>query len=152
VARIHTESWRATYQGMVPDSYLDKLDPVANEPRWRITTLTSPPDLFVVEDDGAVLGFCQIATGRDDDLDESIGEITGIYLAPAVIRRGYGHQLCNHALAELRQRGYREAILWVLKMNAGARAFYEAQGFSLDGGEKYYKRLKADAVRYRIVL
>jgi ribosomal protein S18 acetylase RimI-like enzyme len=36
-------------------------------------------------------------------------------------------------MADLRQRGYRAAVLWVLESNARARRFYEIAGWRSDG-------------------
>ena len=36
-------------------------------------------------------------------------------------------------LEELRKKGYKQAILWVLEGNHRARKFYERHGFVLDG-------------------
>jgi ribosomal protein S18 acetylase RimI-like enzyme len=40
------------------------------------------------------------------------------------------------ALAAIRERGYREAILWVLAGNHRAQAFYERRGWNRDGGDR----------------
>jgi GNAT superfamily N-acetyltransferase len=47
-----------------------------------------------------------------------------------------GRTLIEHALAELRAAGYREATLWTLAESPPARAFYEACGFARDGAEQ----------------
>ena len=48
-------------------------------------------------------------------------------------------------------RGYVDAILWVLADNPRARAFYEREGWALDGGEKTDQFLGVDVreLRYR---
>lgn len=150
VARIHVDAWRSTYRGVIADAYLETLDPDQSEPRWRLAALAVPPELFVLDDDGTVVGFCHVAEANDDDTDESVGEITAIYIEPSATGRGYGRQLCQHALSELKARGFRDVVLWVLSANAGARAFYEKLGFALDGGQKFLKRLKVEGVRYRM--
>jgi hypothetical protein len=35
IARVHVESWRTTYKGLLPDDYLANLTYEQREPRWR---------------------------------------------------------------------------------------------------------------------
>jgi hypothetical protein len=35
IARVHVESWRATYKGILPDDYLANLTYEQREPLWR---------------------------------------------------------------------------------------------------------------------
>jgi RimJ/RimL family protein N-acetyltransferase len=42
----------------------------------------------------------------------------------------------QQAADDLRQRGYRKGVLWVLDGNTKAQRFYEAAGWSLDGRTK----------------
>ena len=35
IARVHVESWRTTYKGLLPDDYLANLTYEQHEPRWR---------------------------------------------------------------------------------------------------------------------
>jgi ribosomal protein S18 acetylase RimI-like enzyme len=57
-------------------------------------------------------------------------------------------------LAALRKRGYADAILWVLADNPRARAFYEREGWALDGAEKTdeFLGVAVRELRYRIAL
>lgn len=63
IARVHVESWRATYRGIVPDDYLARLSREGWERTWA-NTLRGAGDadagtaVFVAEDDaGQVVGF-----------------------------------------------------------------------------------------------
>jgi GNAT superfamily N-acetyltransferase len=56
-----------------------------------------------------------------------------IYLDPAVWRRGHGRELMSWAKDLARARGWARMTLWVLRDNAPARRFYEAEGFRADG-------------------
>lgn len=150
VARVHVESWRATYRGLMPDDVLDNLDVERRAQRWLEILQASDRQLFVLDAGSGLIGFYHIAPSRDKDTDSTeIGEITAIYLVPSLQRRGHGRALCTHALEELSRQGFSQSILWVLKDNAGARRFYEALGFHLNGGEKTLASLKVKGVRYR---
>ncbi|MPZ99320.1 MAG: GNAT family N-acetyltransferase [Dehalococcoidia bacterium] len=56
-----------------------------------------------------------------------------IHLDPAYVGTGIGRALMAHALDDLRERGYRAVVLWVLEGNARARRFYEIGGWTPDG-------------------
>ena len=58
----------------------------------------------------------------------------------------------RRALELLRERGYEEAVLWVLDDNPRARRFYEAGGWRLDGARRRGEHLgvRTEEVRYRI--
>jgi ribosomal protein S18 acetylase RimI-like enzyme len=52
----------------------------------------------------------------------------------------------------LREDGFDEVILWVLRGNEQAIRFYEAEGFVADGGSKVKRRAdgtEMQVVRYR---
>jgi GNAT superfamily N-acetyltransferase len=56
-----------------------------------------------------------------------------VYLEPDRIGHGIGKRLSDHALDDLRERGFSAATLWVLETNDGARRFYEREGWTADG-------------------
>jgi ribosomal protein S18 acetylase RimI-like enzyme len=137
LARVHIDSWRVAYRGLVPDSRLDGLDYGRRAARFRDELEEGPAETYVVEQSGCILGFLTLDGCRDPDVDaQATGEIWGIYLAPQYWRRGAGTLLCRHAEQILASRGYGEIKLWVLAGNSAARRFYEAMGFQPDGASK----------------
>jgi GNAT superfamily N-acetyltransferase len=127
IERIRTDTWRATYRGLMPDSLLDSL---GYDPTWRRQRMAAIPDdqfALVAEDDGVVVGYCFGGRGRSDT-DRYSGEIYAIYVWPAYQRRGTGRALLSQAALELLHRGWRSMLIWVLRENAPARAFYERMG------------------------
>jgi GNAT superfamily N-acetyltransferase len=59
--------------------------------------------------------------------------------------------LHSAAVAELRDRGFREATLWVIEANPRARRFYEREGWHPDGVERREEigEVEVTEVRYR---
>ncbi|MFA6940251.1 MAG: GNAT family N-acetyltransferase [Clostridiaceae bacterium] len=43
------------------------------------------------------------------------GEIVSIYLLPDYFRKGYGQKLLRSAITDLKEKGYGNCYLWVLK-------------------------------------
>jgi GNAT superfamily N-acetyltransferase len=121
----------------VPQDYLDGLEPATWTPGWmRTLGATDWPraGVFILLDDtGTVVGFAHLCASRDATADAGVGEVTAIYLAPQVWRRGGGRMLMEAALETLGDAGFVSVILWVLDSNSPARQFYEALGFRTDG-------------------
>ena len=138
MGRIHVESWQAAYVGVVPQDHLDALDAEERGANWRGAIEANPdPDhgrRLVVEVDGEVVGLALVVSDRDGE--DGVGEIPLIYVHPSAWGVGAGHALMAECETELRRRGFRAAVLWVLEDNPRARRFYKRQGWHPDGGRK----------------
>lgn len=67
IARVHVDTWRTTYRGLVPDAFLDGLSYETGRERWakRLAEATSGQFVLVAEDDsGAVVGFAAAGPNR----------------------------------------------------------------------------------------
>jgi ribosomal protein S18 acetylase RimI-like enzyme len=141
IAEIHVRSWQGGYRGLIPQEYLDSLDPARRlDDRFaRIRDADwNRGGCFVVSGaDGRLAGFADIGRSRDADSDPDLaGEILAIYLDPEAWGEGLGRALMSAALRHLERAGYAEVTLWVLDTNIRAQRFYRAAGFSPDGAVK----------------
>lgn len=136
LAQLHIKSWREIYKDVFPGHVLAELNAATHAAYWRSLVAAAPGGTVVCERGPAVIGFLSLAAAADDGSRESAGEITSIYLDPQHWRRGYGAALIRWALSEAECRGWRRVILWSLRENAHARAFYESVGFHPDGASK----------------
>ena len=140
IAVVHVLSWQAAYEGLVPQDYLDGLDPARRRGLWDVVLAEGAwprSGVLVAEIEDRVAGFAAFRPARDEDLDPSlIAEITALYLVPQAWGSGTGRQLMTSALDVLAHAGYRESALWVLDTNARARRFYESAGWRPDGTVK----------------
>jgi GNAT superfamily N-acetyltransferase len=127
IARIHVDSWRATYRGILPDAVLDELSYAAYAARWALRLEEPGETLFLVaEGGGHVRGF--VSGGRERSGDNLYtGEIYSLYLDPAWLHQGIGTLLAKALALALRDRGHRSLLVWVLSANP-ARIFYAALG------------------------
>jgi RimJ/RimL family protein N-acetyltransferase len=137
---VHVRSWQAAYRGLMPQSYLDALDPEQRASVWQrwLSALEAPRATFALEHpvDG-VVGFVGVAASRDPDADPAlVGEVASIYLQPSHWGLGGGRLLMDEAVRSLAQAGFRRATLWVLETNERARRFYAAAGWRPDGDRK----------------
>ena len=144
LAAVHIRSWQWAYRGQLSDEYLDRmsesLDQRIEARRTELANLPPAARWWVAEQDGQLVGFAMTEPSRDADAPTLTGEVRAIYLAYAAAGKGIGRALFAHAVADLRQRGYRQATLWVLESNARARRFYEAASFAPDGARKTEER------------
>jgi len=137
LARVHIDSWRRAYRGLVPDAHLAELDYTRGAKRFEQSLSTNSEETYAALQSGQIVGFITLGACRDTDVDqESTGEIWGIYLAPEHWRKGIGRTLCKWAEAKLVSRGHSVAVLWVFTGNDQACRFYEAMGFAVDGDNK----------------
>ena len=146
IATAHIDSWRGGYRGLVPDEYLDaEAFATSRRDRWRAWTwhTSAASRLFVVSVHSRLVGFGYSGPERlDPDIDHSglpsRGEVYGFYLHPTAWGSGGAGALMSRCEEFLRDEGYASAVLWVLRDNPRARAFYEKAGWSFTGQESNF--------------
>ena len=139
IGRVHSESWRLTYAGLVSSRYLASLDEEELAEKWR-RRLAAPRGesaLLVAEQDGAVIGFSLHGPAGEGDLEHGFaGEIQMLYVLPAGQRRGHGRALFEQAASDLAARNLFWLVVWVVENNLAARAFYRRVGLAPDGARR----------------
>lgn len=131
IARVHVDSWRSTYAGIVADDYLAKLSYEQRETVWK-RNLTEPGQgtekfTLVAEDSyGAIVAFASGGPERERDPIYT-GELWAIYLLAEVQRAGIGRRLVAEVAARLARAGRTSMLVWVLAGNPACR-FYERLG------------------------
>jgi GNAT superfamily N-acetyltransferase len=136
IARVHWNSWVATYRGVFPQRSFDEF-PLANRERlWgREAGLNADPaqrsQLIVALLDGRVAGFAHVGPYRVQAADTpgaaDDGELRALYLDPGLQRRGIGSRLWLASVHTLRSTGFAALRLWCIAGNE-AEAFYRAMG------------------------
>ncbi len=145
LAQTHVECWHETYRGLVPDRLLESFTAARGRSAWDRILRDAAPRVYVVEHDGAVIGFGSCGSQRSAELAAVYdGEISSLYVLRAFQRRGIGAALLHTLAGDLIDGGFRGASLWVLRDNATARRFYERCGGARVG--------ERDDVRERTVL
>ncbi len=154
IATAHIDGWRVGYRGVVPDEYLDSEEfATGRRERWRAWTWLSIAEsrLFVVTMQGRVVGFGHAGpervvpvcdqSGTDAAAEISgagRGEVYGFYLHPTAWGGGGAGALMSRCEEFLRDEGFTSAVLWVLRDNPRARAFYEKAGWHFTGQESNF--------------
>jgi ribosomal protein S18 acetylase RimI-like enzyme len=129
IARVRVESWRTTYRGVIPQSYLDAMSVEASATLWdrTLSAQSERSQVFVAEDADGVIGFAAgvVLPEPKHGFD---GELAAIYLRPEFQRQGLGSRLAGVVAAALAGQRATGMIVWVLAANKAAREFYVALG------------------------
>lgn len=151
IAVLQVRGWQAAYRGMLPDDYLDALDPARRVGIWERFVNNGSGRILVAENSGKIVGFCHVMPSRDADAEQA-AEIAAIYVDPDQWRMGYGSLLCMAARGFAVEQGFHHMTLWVLRENSMGRQFYESMGFQADGATKIEKApgFVLDEIRYRM--
>lgn len=120
IARVHVDSWRTTYRGLLPDHVLANLSLEERQASWQ-QRIDAPAlgrcsgFVFVAEDvTGRVVGFASGGPERENDSDFE-GELYAIYLLKEHQGRGLGRRLTKHVVERLRSLGHNSMRVWGLE-------------------------------------
>ena len=137
IARIHVETWRHAYRGIIPDAHLAALSIEKRSAGWAQNIQKAPDATLIAERDGTVAGWISFGSCRDEG-ETAQAELYAIYIDPRHQRAGIGRTLTRAAERRLAERLPQAAriTLWVLERNHAARAFYASLGYQPDGVSK----------------
>lgn len=126
IAKIHVDSWRETYKGILKDAYLEDLSYEDRESLWK--KAIPQTTVYVAENDKkALVGFASCGKERSGDYADFTGELYTIYLLKKEHGKGIGKKLFQQCICELKQNGIYSMVAFVLADNP-ARTFYERFG------------------------
>lgn len=154
VARVHIRAWQSAYRGLLPDEFLDALRVQERASRYSFgSTGSETPETILAVDDGVIRGFASVGPSRDADVPHA-GELCALYIDPPHWQEGIGSLLMTHGYERLRDRGFEEAILWLLVGNGRAARFYRGDGWVPDGSSRQENVWDVDShvIRFRRAL
>lgn len=128
IARVHVESSRAAYRGLLPEGAQSGMSYETRAANWARTLEDGSGGefVYVAESEGRVVGFASGGPEREGEA-EFDGELYTVYLLPEQQRRGTGRKLVLAVAGRLARLGFRSMMLWVLEENTACR-FYESLG------------------------
>ena len=127
IAQVHVASWQETYPGLVPQDFLDKLDPLRRATMWTEVLSAGSRCVYVAADaEGHIVGF---ASGGENRTPEHpyAAELYTLYLLKAHHGKGAGKALFDAVVTHLKRDGHRSMLLWVMTGNK-TEHFYKALG------------------------
>lgn len=129
IARVHVDTWRSSYAGIVPQAYLDSMTVQNRTFVWvRLLERRGPATCTLVSEDHdrRVIGFVSAGPLRHRDTRYQ-AEISSLYVLRSHQRGDHGRRLFMAASNRLAQAGLKGLFVWVLADNP-ARSFYQSLG------------------------
>jgi GNAT superfamily N-acetyltransferase len=134
MARVHVQSWRETYRGVMADGVLDDPELLPGRERFWRAALSDPrwarnrTSVAVV--DGTVVGIAMAGPARGEKAAQDV-ELYVLYLLADHHGSGAGTALLRDVTEP-----EEVVLLWVADPNPRAQAFYRKHGFEPDGATK----------------
>lgn len=126
IARIHVETWRSTYAGMLPDDMLVAMSEEKQARMWRRMLRGGETVLVAEHPRHGLIAFGSYGPNRSGR-DGYTGEVYTLYVLPDFQGLGVGRGLLRALFGALAREGHDSALIWVLAQNP-SRFFYEAMG------------------------
>ena len=140
IARVVTISWNESYRGIVPDSFLNKLQTNEKERAERMYNEFDENinTQLVLEVNGDVVGFANFGISDDEEF-QHCGEIFALYIVGKYKGNGFGRKLVEEVVKEIKLMGLNQMIISCLKRNK-SNDFYKHIGGKFVK-ERIYKKL-----------
>ena len=130
IARVHVDTWRSAYRGLLPDTVIDKRTYERRLERWAQTLQTidaSSEGVFVAQaDEGRIAGFASGGPARDAGRGYA-GELYTLYVLQEYQGQGFGRGLVRAVAGYLAGLGARSMLVWALD-GGPANRFYAVLG------------------------
>ncbi len=125
LARVHVQSWRETYRGLLPDSFLDGMSVETYALRWaRTLTFQKPGEAtLALADRCGLVGYASGGPARGRSW-----HVSTLYLLRSAQRRGEGRRLLTALVRVFADEGGGPLTITALRDNVAAHGFYQRMG------------------------
>ncbi|MGQ3377860.1 GNAT family N-acetyltransferase [Priestia endophytica] len=126
IAKIYVDSWRTTYDGLVPRTFLNELSYEMSQHKWQSFYDDQANETFMyvaVDEMGKVVGFAAAQCMLHDKRE---GELYALYLLDQCQGKGVGISLVKAVAAHFIQNDVSSMFVWVMKNNRAGRGFYQS--------------------------
>ena len=127
VGRVHVQSWRESFKGIVPQSFLDKMSMQDRTRAFRTRFTDDDYRMFIAETPkNGVIGFADFGKARDTGRSYQ-AELYAIYLLRDFQRQGIGRKLFTLGVESLVADGMNSMYVLTLETSP-YKSFYENMG------------------------
>ena len=128
IAHVVTVAWNETYQGIVPNDFLENLK---NDEKERAKALYDNYEInnyheLVLEINNEIVGFVRFGIAEDNEF-ENCGEIYALYIIAKYKGNGFGRKLVEEAIQEIKKFDCDKMVISCLKGNP-SNEFYKHMG------------------------
>lgn len=141
-AALHKISRRESEKGIIFDNDLDRYDLDHFVNNWTEWSTYEKTQILVAEDDNTIMGFIMFGPIKTrPSFDKGVvprygAEIYALYVHPDHFRKNIGKSLFSNAITKLIELKLTSLLLWALKRNNRACAFYDSLGGEKIGKQK----------------
>ena len=127
IARVHVDTWRETYQDILPPRVLSAQTYARRLALWRQTLARDAERLVLVAEAGKeIVGFATSGRNRNPVVPFT-AEMYTLYMLSDWQGEGIGQELFRRSARQLAAEGHKNLITWVLADNPSV-GFYEWLG------------------------
>lgn len=117
IGKVHVDSWRTTYKGILPDDFLNNLSYEQRTELWKKNISDATNYVLVAENEqNEIIGFATGATRKTNSVPNAT-DLTSIYLLEEYQGIGIGKQLLTEIFAYFKLKGYEKVFVEVLAEN-----------------------------------
>lgn len=132
MSHVVSAAWKDAYKDLITKKDMDKFTCTEYRQDSFSHIMKNGYDVFVLICDGKVGGVCSVCKCVDKRYQDTV-VIEMLYILPQWHNIGFGRKLLSHTLREMRKKGYKKAVLWLLEGNENAECFYRKFGFKQTG-------------------
>jgi hypothetical protein len=129
ISRLHADSWRSAYRGVMSEEYLDRRVYAERAAVWQqrfAEQVANPFFAILAEIQEQVAGFACVFPDEDSEYGSFLDNL---HVMPQRTGQGIGRQLLTAAAQRLVADGSTGGLyLWVVERNVRARQFYARAG------------------------
>lgn len=124
IAKLYVSNWKETYNGLLPEDYLDGLTQEYAVKKW-IKYLKEENRIFVAYEENEFLGF--VACKKDDE-EEHCWYLDSLHVSKYSRGKGLGTKLIYKVGKHALKYGYKRMSICIIKGNDNAKVIYEKLG------------------------
>jgi GNAT superfamily N-acetyltransferase len=145
IGQIQVRSWKATYEGIIPASYLAAMGPEKVAQTVRLAIMDPRMRYLIAENGHLPVGYIAAGPSRTPDPIYQ-AEIYELYLVPEMLRHGLGTQLLASMASQLFDKHLYSLKVWVLSRNPNRRFYEKRNGIYLESKPLFFagRKLRAD--------
>ena len=136
LAYIQTKSWKAAFQDILSAEILQQVTDLTRATAMYKQLLDKNiGNGYILEVDSQPHCIAWWDKARNNDMPD-YAELICIHSLQDKWRKGFGTQMMNRVMDDMKAAGYNKVMLWVFTNNVRARKFYESCGFVTYGKVK----------------